>query len=82
MDCVSKIGPSLLRVFSEQVLRSDSDISESEEVRNAALRYLKMSFFEMKVQRKSLWTAPLGVLHINLFSEHISFCISQYHMDT
>lgn len=38
LDCVSKMRPSLLRVFGKQVLRSNTDISESEEVQTVARR--------------------------------------------
>lgn len=81
LDCALKMRPSLLRMFAEQVLCSDSDISEYEEVRTAADRYLKMSSSEVEVQRKSIWKAPPDVHLFSHFQAIFSSSSSQYHMD-
>lgn len=80
-DFVSKMRPSLLRVFAVQGLSSLTDIFKSEEVQTAAYGYFEMSFLKMEAQRKSVWKAPPALPPIQSFPDYISFFICEYHMD-
>lgn len=47
--------PANLRIFAEQVGRSESDLFESENVQLASNQYHKLSSGEGEIEKESVW---------------------------
>lgn len=80
-SCLLKSMPSILEVFARQILNDESDINESEEIHEAARRYLQGKASAEDTRRKDLWRTPRGLPAVQSFPNHIVFMLPQYFDD-
>lgn len=78
---MSKMMPSLLMVFAEQVLNPESVIEEVEEVQRVARVFLCSSTIAVEKRRRNVWKGQKGMCPVQPFPDHITLHIPQSHSD-
>lgn len=72
---------SLLRVFTEQVLCSESQIAEEPELERAAMRFILFLNAQDRREVLALLSLPGGLQHVQKVLRHILLYLYGYHTD-
>lgn len=76
-DCGAKIMPSLLLIFTEQVLNTDLDTTRSGDVQNAGKFYLAERTAGFVGLRKTVWKAPRRLCFVQVFPKTFAILLRQ-----
>lgn len=81
-NCIERMKPSMLKMFGEQILNSESDIEEDEAVYSATCNILAIFKSSDSLKRKQACALDQNLLPAHMFPAHITPKQSRHFEDT